>query len=183
MVTLAVAAILAFFAVPGFQEFIKTNSLSAQANAFLADLHLARAEAIKRKGRVTMCKSSTLTSCATDGGWEQGWIIFADQADIGWGAGDASRFIVRTNGPTPGMITIRGNQNVKHLVYFLSTGEAPATAGTLIICDDRIKEFSTSSKEEREKTRAVVISPSGRLKIIKGSDSTLSSSITSCTPG
>lgn len=176
MVTLVVVAIILLVGVPNFQEFIKSNRLTAQSNGFVSDLHLARSEAIKRSARVTMCKSSTLTACTTSGGWEQGWIVFSDQGTVG--TVDSSDTIVRTNGPAQGSITIRGNGLVKDRISFLSSGIVEPNNGTLIICDDRIKDFAT----EKAKARAVVISRAGRIKIIKGDDSNLSDTITNCTP-
>ena len=174
MVTLTVAAILLTVGIPGFQEFIKSNSLSTGVNAFVAGLNLARSEAIKRGGRVTLCKSSTLSACATSGGWEQGWIIFFDQGVAGTvDSGDA---IVRTNGPASGDITLRGNFFVKDRVSYLSSGIVEPNNGTVIACDHRIKNFAT----DKAKARAIIISKVGRVRTVKGDNSTVS--VTSCTP-
>ena len=48
MITLAVAAILITAALPSFNEFIKNNRLTTQANNFIATLNLARSEAPAR---------------------------------------------------------------------------------------------------------------------------------------
>lgn len=50
----------------------------AQVNGFIADLHLARSEAIKRGNRVTLCKSNDGLRCVRSAPWESGWIIFSD---------------------------------------------------------------------------------------------------------
>jgi len=52
--------------------------LIAQVNGFLADLHLARSEAIKRGTPVTLCTSADGLHCHRSAPWESGWIIFSD---------------------------------------------------------------------------------------------------------
>lgn len=179
MVTLSVAAILLTVGVPGFQDFIKANSLSSRANTFVADLILARSEAINRSGRVTICKSNDLSSCATSGGWEQGWIIFYDPADprgsLDPGGNDR---LIRATGPASGRITIRGNSNVASHISFLGSGLVHrSTIGSVMFCDDRIKNFSTDSK----KAKTVVISFVGRVRTTSGDKAP--ESISSCLTG
>ncbi|MCP5132162.1 MAG: GspH/FimT family pseudopilin [Gammaproteobacteria bacterium] len=85
IMTLAIAAIVITLGVPGFQEVIRNNRITAQTNELITALNLARSEAIKRGVPVTMCKTSysvTATSpptaCNTSADWQQGWIIYAD---------------------------------------------------------------------------------------------------------
>jgi type IV fimbrial biogenesis protein FimT len=61
MLTLTVAAVLMMIAAPSFREFLQNSRMSAQVNLFISDLNISRSEAVKRRTRVTMCKSSTLT--------------------------------------------------------------------------------------------------------------------------
>jgi type IV fimbrial biogenesis protein FimT len=45
----------------------------------LADMQLARSEAVKEGSTVTICASSNGTSCsASTNGWSSGWIVFSD---------------------------------------------------------------------------------------------------------
>jgi len=81
LVTLTLVGILAAIAVPSFNEAFLANRLASYSNSFLASATLARSEAINRAGnggQVIMCRSSNGTSCATSGGWQQGWIVFGD---------------------------------------------------------------------------------------------------------
>ncbi len=48
MITLAVVAILATIAVPGFWNLIQNNRVTTQTNELVSALNLARSEAIKR---------------------------------------------------------------------------------------------------------------------------------------
>lgn len=78
MVTLTVLGVLAAIAVPSFNEAFMSNRLASFSNSFIASATLARSEAIKRNASIKICRSSTGTSCATSGGWQQGWIVFGD---------------------------------------------------------------------------------------------------------
>jgi type IV fimbrial biogenesis protein FimT len=81
MVTIAVIAVLLAIAVPSFNNATLGGKLSSYANNFVASLHLARSEAIKRNAAVTLCVSTNGTSCAS-GGWEQGWIVRAADGTV-----------------------------------------------------------------------------------------------------
>lgn len=78
MTVVAVAAILATIAAPSFKNFVVGQRVKSAANEFTMAATLARSEAIKRNSRVGLCVSATGTSCATSGGWEQGWIAYHD---------------------------------------------------------------------------------------------------------
>jgi type IV fimbrial biogenesis protein FimT len=70
MVTLAIAAILASIAAPSFQNMLASQRVQAATFDLLANLTLARSEAIKQNRSVTLA--------ATNGAdaWEAGWQIF-----------------------------------------------------------------------------------------------------------
>lgn len=51
MITIAVAAILLATATPSFTSLIQNHRLVAQHNDFVANLNLARSEAVKRSAR------------------------------------------------------------------------------------------------------------------------------------
>lgn len=75
MITLAVLAILLSLAVPSFTSVINANRLTAQANELVADLQLARTEAIRRNQRVTVCPSLDNATCAAGGSWANRIVI------------------------------------------------------------------------------------------------------------
>ena len=77
MVALAVFALVATLAVPNIRNFVQNNQMSASANNLMGSLALARSEAIKRNTQVSVCASSTQTSC-TGADWNNGWIVFVD---------------------------------------------------------------------------------------------------------
>lgn len=80
LVVIALIAILASLAGPSFNDLILKNRLSSMASDFVGSTQLARSEAIKRNVTVTLCQSANGTSCATSGGWQQGWIVLQGTA-------------------------------------------------------------------------------------------------------
>lgn len=84
LVTISVVAVLIGVAVPSIDSFVQNNRLIAASNDLVSAMHIARSEAIKNNTRVTVCASSNGTTCATNGDWKDGWVVFLD----GGGNGD-----------------------------------------------------------------------------------------------
>lgn len=164
MMTIVIASVLLLAGVPSFNDLSKKNSLAAEVNALIADLQLARSEAIKRRQAVTVCKSTNLTSCATTGGWEQGRIILDD-----------SGIVLRTHAPARGTITIRGTQPLANGIVFQGSGLIEGSGGMLVFCDDRIDDFAT----DRKKASVITVSNVGRVRSMKADEQ---NAITTCTP-
>jgi len=76
IIVLTIAGVLAALAFPGMQRFVSSNRLTAQVNDLLADISLARSEAIKRNTSAGLCTTTTGTSCAAGGNWAAGWLVF-----------------------------------------------------------------------------------------------------------
>lgn len=74
MVTVSVIAILAAVAVPGMTALINNSRLNGQSEEMLSSLQLARAEAIRRNARVTVCPSTDGSTCTSSTAWSQ-WIV------------------------------------------------------------------------------------------------------------
>lgn len=79
LVTVAVAALLAAYALPGLTEFSNRQRQLANVNTLISSLYLARNEAITRNSDVMVCKSANGLTCTRQGEWEQGWLIFEDR--------------------------------------------------------------------------------------------------------
>jgi len=130
LTTLALAAILLTLGVPAFNEVMARHRVTTAANGLLADVHLARSEALKRGVRVALCTGSeTETSpgfaCAA-GDWHSGYLIFID-AD-GDGVIDAPSDVLRVVAGTPNApIPIAGDRQV---VTFFADGTADLTDDT-----------------------------------------------------
>lgn len=71
MITIAVVAILAAIASPSFRSLINSSRLSSGANELIATMQLAKAEAVRRNGKVTVCASSNGSSCSGSNDWHR----------------------------------------------------------------------------------------------------------------
>lgn len=79
MIALSIVAILGSIAVPSFNEIRYNSERAAAVNSFVHAVYLARSEAIKRGGIVTLCKSADGQTCAPRAvSWNCGWIVFAN---------------------------------------------------------------------------------------------------------
>jgi type IV fimbrial biogenesis protein FimT len=74
MVVVAVIAILAVIAAPGMTAMINNGRATGQAEELVTSMQLARAEAVRRNARVTICASTDGASCASTTTWSS-WII------------------------------------------------------------------------------------------------------------
>lgn len=137
LVVLVIAAVLLMVGVPSMTGIMNSIQLSAASNVFLSSLHLARSEAIKRNSRVALCKSADGVSCASSGGWEQGWFVFHDANNNS--ALDSGEAVIDRAEPLSPSLRLTGNLNVASYVSFVSTGGTKLVsgafqAGTLTLC-------------------------------------------------
>lgn len=74
IVTLAVAAIILSFGVPGFTSFIDNNRATTHTNDLVTALNLARSEATRRGATVSVCSSTDGATCNGTSDWSTGWV-------------------------------------------------------------------------------------------------------------
>lgn len=123
MVAVAVIGILAIVAVPGMTALISNSRATAQAEELVSTFQLARAEAIRRNARVTVC-AGTGGACSGSATWSN-WTIFGEDKTAGTTPPtidtirdtDASS-TVQVTGPTAGIVykpsgMIDGQQTVE----------------------------------------------------------------------
>lgn len=163
VVTLATAAVLLVLVVPNLNDATLNGKLRSQANAFLATLHLARSEAIKRNERVVVCKSADGETCEVgngSGGWDQGWMVFHDPNNNGVQANDEN--IIERHQPLVFGFSLTGNANVDDYISFSPSGATMLTSGafqsgTLTLC--------RSAPTLASRWRKIVVSATGRARI------------------
>jgi type IV fimbrial biogenesis protein FimT len=162
LVTLAIAAILMMLAVPSMEDAALNSKLRSQSNAFLASLHLARSEAIKRNGRVVVCKSASGTGCATSGGWEQGWIVFHDVGnDAPLATGDT---IIERHLPLALGFSLTNSGSAATYISFGPGGYPMSTGGSLLSSPETWK-LCRSPPRAANRGRNIVVTPVGRAQI------------------
>jgi type IV fimbrial biogenesis protein FimT len=132
--------------------------LRVHTEDFLLSLRAARSEALKRNVRVTMCKSGSGATCATVGGWEQGWILFEDTDNDG--VADPHEIVIRRVHALPAGWSLTGNESVESYVSYSPLGRTRMTsgafqAGTVTLC---------GPGGEALPARQIVINSSGRAR-------------------
>jgi type IV fimbrial biogenesis protein FimT len=135
MVTVAVVAILIAIASPSYRFLVLNNRMAAQSNEMLSALQLARAEAVNRGTRVSVCKSANGTACTTALTWAQGWIVFIDGGTAG--TVDGSDTVLRVFPALAGGSTLVGIGNVSNFVSYQGNGTttlATGAVGTISLC-------------------------------------------------
>ncbi|WP_084694266.1 GspH/FimT family pseudopilin [Marinobacter daepoensis] len=168
LVTIAVIAIVASYAVPTFRETILNNRLTTQVNEVSGILGMARSEASKLRGSVvTLCASDDSTSCSGDATWETGWIMFSDQdADRAVDAGDDQLIKVSSSLSGGNTLRILGfTSDGGNYIQFAGDGQPLPSAtnngsGTFVLCDER----------GASEARAVVVNVSGQVRLARDTD-------------
>jgi type IV fimbrial biogenesis protein FimT len=143
MVTVAIAAILAMLAVPSFNNTMLGTRLNSIANNFVASAHLARSEAIKRNTTVTLCATSSGTSCGDD--WSDGWKVLVGGT------------VIYTQAPLPSGFMLSETDDITS-INFMPTGVG-ATAASLTLC----RATPTVGTQQR----SIGISATGRPDVTK----------------
>lgn len=141
VMSIAIVGILLMVGIPSFRELITNNRIVTQTNNFVSDLAHARAEAVRRNTRVTICRSNTGTSCVPSSSWTDGWIVFTDPSVFGTLAGGETILRVHSAMPTGMTLAVNGFENSGDYLQFLPsglvsgvTGGSPTSAGTFTLC-------------------------------------------------
>ena len=105
LTTLAVVAVLATLAAPGFQTLRLDSRRTAAVNGLLHNLFLARSEAIKRAQVVSICHSSDGQRCDPGFDWSAGWIVFVNRDRDDPPVRNAAEELIVASAGGPGMPT------------------------------------------------------------------------------
>ncbi|MGI9258942.1 MAG: GspH/FimT family pseudopilin [Gammaproteobacteria bacterium] len=136
---------------PGFDGFLLDARRTADVNAFVLAIQLARSEAAKRGRAVVLCKSDDRRRCGDgDIGFDAGWMVFVDTDDSAAPQRSESDELLlfhepRSAGP------IRAN---RRLFAFRPFGWR-STNGTITFCDRR----------GASRARAIIVSYTGRPRV------------------
>jgi type IV fimbrial biogenesis protein FimT len=147
---LGVLAILAAWGVPSFAQFSRNAARASAVNQFIQSIYLARSEAIKRNGVVSLCPSRDGATCDAGSPWHQGWLVFVNLDRDSPADRDADEELLHAY-PTWQSGQIVANRTT---LSFRPFGQSGVTA-TMTFCDDR------GSAE----ARAVIISQTGRPRL------------------
>ncbi len=156
LIALTIASLLVGLAGPHYRAWIADYQLMNHARHLAGTMDTARAEAIKRGSRVGLCKSPDRRLCASGGGWEQGFIMYADLDHDG--QVDTGEVPLRADGLAPPGITVRGNRPVADYVSYTGLGTTRLLNGGL-----QMGTFTVCRSGQR--AIDVVLANSGRARI------------------
>ena len=124
MITIFVAAILVTLALPSFREVLINNRVTSSTNQLVADLQLARSEAVNRGTLVAVVSNSGTNN------WSGGWQVIADSVFKNDGTfADSADAILRASAG----VDTAGNYSVRTKVTTAAAGGTiTPTDGTLI---------------------------------------------------
>ena len=118
LIVITILAVLTAMAVPSFGPMIERWRTNQAVNNITSTSYVARSEAIKRGGRVSVRKIANGTDgcsfASTNQEWSCGWIIFVDTDDDG--NLDAGEEILQTF-PMPTSVDIMNSNNLASLRF------------------------------------------------------------------
>ena len=129
MVGLVIAGVLLLLVPRLYLAWIADVELRNRVDALVNAMAFARAEALKRSTRVNLCHSTDGVQCAPSGGWETGWLVYAD--DNRNGELDDGEQVIRVEAAAERGITVRGNRPVEDYVSYNEHGHTRLANGAL----------------------------------------------------
>jgi type IV fimbrial biogenesis protein FimT len=148
--SLGLVATTLAWGVPSFGALLRDAARTREVNQFLQAVYVARSEAIKRNGVVSLCPSRNGTTCSPSATWNSGWLIFVNLDRDSPAARDSGEPLLRVYQPwETGHITSN-----RSTLSFRPFGQMGVTA-TVTFCDDRGSRAA----------RAVIISQTGRPRV------------------
>jgi type IV fimbrial biogenesis protein FimT len=149
--TMAIAIGLLGWGVPTFRDLRLNAARTREVNQFIQAVYLARSEAIKRNGVVSLCPSLDGEWCAPAGTpWQRGWLIFVNHDRDSPAVRDAGEELLRVYAPWD-MGAVTANRAT---LSFRPFGQMGVTA-TFTFCDQRGPKAA----------RAVIINQTGRPRV------------------
>lgn len=132
LVVVGLVAVLASLAVPSFGALLQDRQTQMAAEALVADLRLARSEAIRRARVVAVCSSSDAQSCSGTAAWREGWLVFVD-GDLNQRR-DSGEELIRVQQRFAGLASVGDATPAgdKRIFSYHPTGFAKAASQTLL---------------------------------------------------
>lgn len=122
---MVIGGVLFALAAPNFSQTLESNRMASQTNALVGALRLARSEAVRRGVPVSVCRAdSNGDACAADaGGWENGWLVVAQDGST-----------IRQMPALKGQRSLTTSDGLDAAVAFSPMGE-PSASGQFLLCE------------------------------------------------
>jgi type IV fimbrial biogenesis protein FimT len=169
LATIVVLSLLLGVGLPDLQRLLQDNRLVTVVNQLSRTLALTRSEAVAAGHQAVVCKSPDGRGCRSDGGWQQGWMVFVDpdgdedcpDTDADQTCDDdGGRVVLIRPGSEESGVAITATGNPQQLVVFGPLGYADGYPGTFSICDQRGLPAA----------RGLVLSMTGRIRVATAGD-------------
>jgi type IV fimbrial biogenesis protein FimT len=142
IITMGVVAILLSVAVPSISNMVRDNRLAAQLNTVMANIHLARSEAVKRDVPVILCRSAdpnlpVPTCSGTVSNWSTGYLVFTgEDGNNTYQAGTDT--LIRLGQPAQEGVQLRTSSTWNNNLEINPDGTLhEGGTATMAMCDDR----------------------------------------------
>ena len=149
--TLTAAGMVLGLAVPSFQEFLLDSRRTADINAFVGAIQMARSEAAKRGRPVVVCKSVDSLRCGgNEIELEAGWMVFVNEDDVRPQHRSPNEALLYAHAPQ-----LQGTITANRPLFEFRPFRQRSTNGTVTFCDRRAAAAA----------RAVIVSYTGRPRV------------------
>lgn len=140
LVTITVALILTFIAIPTFYDITTLSRTEAIQDEIIGALRFARYNAMINNRQIIVCRSSNNKTCDNTSDWNGEWIIFEDydysnscNSPDGITCSDGGK-ILGVRGGFSNTIKVTKNNKIRNFIKFNPMGEAPGYPCTFSIC-------------------------------------------------
>ncbi len=132
-VVLVIGGIVMAIALPSFTQLRRHSESRASSHLLSSSLSLARLNAVSLNVPVAVCAASAAGACRNDGIWDEGWLVYRDDARRGRPSGPEA-FIqqVGSGGLAPGL-RIRSSRH-RSQVRFLPDGRSSGSNLSILVC-------------------------------------------------
>ncbi len=134
IVVITIVGILAAMAGPNMWRFFGQNRLTSQINELIADINLARSEAVKRSTTAGICATAVNGTACAGGNWANGWMsYYIDPATN-------ATVTLRLHQQLIGNSTLTPNPGAFDIVYG-KDGIVTSGTGFYDLCDTQLRRF------------------------------------------
>lgn len=161
MVTVALAAILAFVAVPNLSAFKRNGELTSATNSLVAAISTARSEALKRG-------TNTLVLPLSGTSFVNGWIVFVDM-NLNNVFDSNTDILVKQQEPLPTYFVVTQSLTSttptgQPYIRYDASGYSKEIGGGFLASTYSIARNDVSGDELLRQTRRIIIGPTGRVR-------------------
>ena len=148
VISILLVSVLLGLGVPGLRWVLFDMRLTADVNALVTSIQLARSESAKLGDPVVVCKTVDFIRCGGPGvHYESGWMVFANTDQDSPPRRDAGERVLYQYVPW-----IRGSIRSNRVSYVFRPYYRRSTNGTITFCDERGAAAA----------RAIIVSYTGR---------------------